>query len=68
MSWKPVVKVGSDPKWYDNSVRFTTKEEAMASAKDLMNRWLLTTACDAIESDDPVNYRIDLETYQMVAV
>lgn len=67
-SWKPEVKTHNDDKWYDNSVRFATKEEAEASAKDLMNRWLLVTECRAVESDDPVNYRIDLETYEMVAV
>lgn len=68
MSWKPVVKVGNDEKWYDNSLRFATREEAEVSAKDLMARWLLVVDCRATESDDPVNYRIDLETYQMVAV
>ena len=68
MSWKPEVQTGNDEKWYDNSVRFATKEEAEASARDLMNRWLLVVAYRAVESDDPVNYRIDLETYQMVAV
>lgn len=67
-SWKPEVKTRNDDKWYDNSVRFATKEEAEASARDLMNRWLLVTECRAAESDDPVNYRIDLETYQMVSV
>ena len=67
-SWKPEVKTCNDDKWYDNSVRFATKEEAEASARDLMNRWLLVTECRAVESDDPVNYRIDLETYEMAAV
>lgn len=68
MSWKPEVRTGNDEKWYDNSLRFATQEEAEASARDLMNRWMLVVACRAVESEDPVNYRIDLETYQMVAV
>lgn len=68
MSWKPEVKTGNDQKWYDNSVRFATKEEAEVSAKDLMARWLLVVDCRAVESDEPVNYRIDFETHQMVAV
>lgn len=67
-SWKPVVKVGNDPKWYDNSVRFATQEEALISARDLFNRWTMATEHSAVESDDPVNYRIDLETMTMTAV
>ncbi len=53
MSWKPAVLVNGDPKWSYNALRFETKEEAMASARDLMNRWLLVIAIDAHESDDP---------------
>ena len=68
MSWKPEVRTGKDPKWYDNSLCFASKEEAEASARELMSRWLLVTECRAVESTDPVNYRIDLETYQLVAV
>lgn len=68
MSWKPEVRTVNDEKWYDNSLRFATQEEAEASARDLMNRWMLVVACRAVESEDPVNYRIDLETYQMVSV
>ena len=58
MSWKPVVQVGGESKWSENALRFATHEEALQSAKDLMNRWMLVTACDAHESDDPVNYTI----------
>ena len=68
MSWKPEIRTGNDEKWYDNSLRFATREEAEVSAKDLMARWLLVVDCRVTESDEPVNYRIDLETYQMVAV
>ena len=68
MSWKPEVRTGNDEKWYDNSLRFATREEAEISAKDLMARWLLVVDCRAVESDDPVNYRINLETYAMEAV
>lgn len=57
-SWKPEVKTGNDPKWYDNSVRFATREEAALSACDLMERWLLVTECRAVESEDPVNAEI----------
>lgn len=58
MSFKPVVKTGSDPKWYDNALRFATRDEAYASARSLANRWTLVTDFDAHESDDPVNYEI----------
>lgn len=58
MSWKPAVQVNGDPTWSYNALRFETKEEAMASARDLMNRWLLVTAFDAHESEDPVNYKL----------
>ena len=67
-SWKPEVRTGNDEKWYDNSLRFATKEEAELSAKDLMARWLLVVDCRATESEDPVNYRFNLETYTMEAV
>ncbi len=57
MSWKPEVQVkGEGDKWHDNALRFATKEEAAAYARDLYSRWTLTTAHRAIESEDPVNY------------
>jgi hypothetical protein len=68
MSWKPEVKTVNDDKWYGNALAFATQEEAVVSAKDLMNRWLLVTDCRAVESDEPVNYRIDLETFEMIPV
>jgi hypothetical protein len=68
MSYKPVVTTGNDPKWYDNALRFETKEEALFSARDLMNRWMLVTNYDAQYSDDPVNYKIDMDTGVMTAV
>jgi hypothetical protein len=68
MSFKPEVQVGSDPKWYGNSVAFATREEAEYSAKDLYNRWGMTTAWRAVESDEPVNYHIDLNTGWLTGV
>lgn len=58
MSWKPEVQTDSTGKWYSNALRFATEEEAEISAKDLMARWMLVTACRAAPSDDPVNYRL----------
>lgn len=59
MSFKPEVRTGTDPKFYDNSLAFATREEAERSARDLMNRWMLVVECRAVESDQPVNYRLD---------
>lgn len=68
MSYKPEVRVGTDTKWYGNSLAFATREEAIYSARDVMNRWMLVTDYRAVESEQPVNYRIDLETGEMTAV
>lgn len=57
-SWKPVVQTDDSGKWYDNAVRFATKDEALQSARDLSNRWMLVNSFDAHESDDPVNCEI----------
>lgn len=66
MSFKPQVSAGSDPGFYGNALAFATREEAEVSARDLMNRWTLVTDWRVVESDEPVNYRIDLETFEMV--
>lgn len=56
MSYKPEVFV--DNQWANNNCAFATKKEAEASAFDLMNRWLLVTDYRAVESDQPVNWKI----------
>lgn len=68
MSWKPEVKTGNDKKFYGNSLAFATKEEAEFSAKDLMRRWILVVDWRTVESDEPVNYQINLETGEMTSV
>lgn len=68
MSYKPEVRVGTDTKWYDNSLAFATREEAEYSARDLMNRWLLVVDWRVVESEQPVNYKLDLETGDLTAV
>jgi len=57
MSWKPEVIADATGKWYDNAMRFATKEEAEENAKNLAMRWTLVRDFRAVESDDPVNYR-----------
>lgn len=61
-SFKPEVRTGSDPKFYDNSLAFATREEAEWSANDLMARWYSVVECRAVESDQPVNYQLDINT------
>ena len=68
MSFKPVVRVGIDPKWYCNSLAFATRKEAQHSADELMSRWSLVVEAGVEESDEPVNYRIDFDTHTMIAV
>ena len=41
--YKAEVKVSGDEKWYSNALIFDTREKAEEYAKDLFNRWLLTT-------------------------
>jgi hypothetical protein len=68
MSYKPEVKADNSGKWYDNALRFATYDEALASANDLMRRWFAVTDIRVVESDDPVNYKLNLETYVMEQV
>ena len=42
-TYKAEVKVNGDEKWYSNALIFDTREKAEVYAKDLFNRWLLTT-------------------------
>ena len=57
MSWKPEVIADSTGKWYDNALRFATREEAAASARELSMRWLAVRDWQATESSDPVTHR-----------
>jgi hypothetical protein len=49
MGWKPQVKTGSDPKWYQNGLTFATQKEAEKNAFDLMMRWFAVTDHGAVE-------------------
>ncbi len=55
MSFKPMQLVQGE--WSSNALRFATEEEALANAKDLFNRWTLSSDFRVEESPDPVNYR-----------
>jgi hypothetical protein len=56
MSYKPEVLVQGQ--WSQNNLAFATYEEAEQSAKDLCSRWMLVADFRAVESDQPVNYKI----------
>lgn len=56
MSWKTEVKVEGDLNWHGNSLRFTTREEAVLYGHDITNRWRLVVGSRPIESQDPVRH------------
>lgn len=58
MSWKPEVRVSGDPKFYQNTLAFATKEEAEASARNLFDRWMQAVEWRATESDQPVTSQL----------
>lgn len=68
MSWKPELQVAGEDGWHTNNLCFATKEEAEASAKDIYGRWMSATGWRAAESDEPVNYKLDLTTWKMTPV
>ena len=59
MSFKPSVSTdGGGATFNENNLAFATREEAEASARDLMWRWMLVTDWRVVESDEPVNYTL----------
>jgi hypothetical protein len=56
-SWKPEVLVINDSKWYDNGLRFETKEEAEKYAHNLAGRWTSVRRFRASECEDLANHR-----------
>ena len=56
MSFKP--EVFAEGAWTGNGLVFATKEEAERWGADLLMRWFVPTDSRAVESTDPVNYKI----------
>lgn len=56
MSFKPMVSTDGGRSYASNALRFATEAEAIASARELMGRWMLVTDYKAEESTDLVNY------------
>ena len=54
-SYKVEVKTGTDPKWYDNAVRWPTMADAEHAAHNLAVRWTAVSDYRAVESADPPN-------------
>lgn len=68
MSFAPEVIADSSGKWCGNALRFATREEAEANARNLASRWLLVRDTRAVESADPVNCRwTDAGLVQVIA-
>ena len=68
MSFKPSVSTDGGATFNENTLAFATHEEAEASARDLMGRWLLVTDWRVIESDEPVNYTLKDGVLESVGV
>lgn len=68
MSFKPGVVTDASGKLYTNGLAFATREEAQASANELMARWLLVLDTGVVESDEPVNYRFDFQSNANVRI
>lgn len=58
MSFKPEISTDGGKSYGQNNLAFATEAEALTSAKDLFNRWMLATDYRAVESDQPVNYAL----------
>lgn len=56
-NYKPAVQVGGSHGFATNAQVFATREEARASAEDLMDRWFAVVAVDVKKTTDPVNYK-----------
>ena len=59
ISFKGEVIADNSGKWYDNALRFATYDEAHAYITDLSWRWTAVRKTRVVESDEPVNYRLD---------
>jgi len=56
MGYRPMVNVNGR-EWCGNGLVFASEAEALASAKNLMSRWMLVTEVRVDEIDAPINYR-----------
>lgn len=66
MSYKPAIKLVNEDKYHHNNLAFATEEEALASGRDLMGRWILVEDYRADKSDQPVNAKIENGVFSML--
>ena len=67
-NFKPTVRVSGEDKFHTNALVFATLAEAQASARDLYSRWTLCVDHGTVETESPVNAKLDLETYELTMV
>jgi hypothetical protein len=58
-SYAAEVIADSSGKFCGNGLRFATREEAESYVSDLSWRWILVRETRVVESDDPVNYKLN---------
>jgi hypothetical protein len=54
--------------WVSNGLRFATYDEANNYGYELLSRWYVPDKHRVVESDEPVNYRFDMDEYRAVPV
>jgi hypothetical protein len=59
MSWKSEVIADNSGQWVGNGLRFATPAEARDYVWDLSMRWTLVRDTRVVESNDPVNYKME---------
>lgn len=57
MSYKVLIKVYDDPKYYPNGIALATHEEAESYGLNKIAAWTLAENYRVVESDEPVNYQ-----------
>ena len=50
--------------WSTNACVYATRKEAEEAGKELLSRWMAPEDSRAVESDEPVNYKFNFETYR----
>src|SRR5258708_28358885 len=67
MSFKVGVKTKTDTSWVFNALRFGTRKDAEAYAKDLFRRWTAVTEYSVVESGDEPNatFPVPSETFKV---
>lgn len=57
-NYRPEISTDGGKSFGQNAQVFATKEEAEWMARDIFTRWMMATDWRAVETEDPVNYRV----------